>query len=154
MDVCLSLISELLRAAPFPPAGLVGAATHLNVEVAVLALNDETDEPGEAQKQRKRRFVYVPGQTGEIATRGPHLMRGYWRNPRATAAALVEVEGMGKGPWLCTGDVGSLDVEGRLWVAGRLVDVMRCVPLGLDQRKEQASIHLLTLNARTHAHPS
>lgn len=56
-------------------------------------------------------------------------MRGYWRRPAATAAALVAVEGEegGKGLWLRTGDVGRLDAEGRVWFQGRTADVIRCV---------------------------
>lgn len=50
---------------------------------------------------------------GEIQTRGPHVMPGYFRNPEATAAAF-DPEG-----FLCTGDLGRLDSAGNLHVAGR-----------------------------------
>ncbi|MDQ1902813.1 class I adenylate-forming enzyme family protein [Paracoccus sp. WLY502] len=50
---------------------------------------------------------------GEIQTRGPHVMPGYFRNPAATAAAFDD-EG-----FLCTGDLGRFDEAGNLHVAGR-----------------------------------
>lgn len=54
-----------------------------------------------------------PDGVGEILTRGPHVMPGYFRNSEATAAAF-DAEG-----FLCTGDLGRLDAAGNLHVAGR-----------------------------------
>lgn len=50
---------------------------------------------------------------GEILTRGPHVMPGYFRNPAETAAVFDE-EG-----FLRTGDLGRIDDEGNLHIAGR-----------------------------------
>jgi fatty-acyl-CoA synthase len=58
-----------------------------------------------------------PGQIGEIAVRGPQLMRGYWNLPEATAEALRD-------GWMHTGDAGSLDDEGYLFVQDRTKDMV------------------------------
>ncbi|MBC9247187.1 AMP-binding protein [Paracoccus sp. 11-3] len=54
-----------------------------------------------------------PDGVGEIQTRGPHVVPGYFRNPKATADAF-DAEG-----FLCTGDLGRIDADGNLHVAGR-----------------------------------
>lgn len=59
-----------------------------------------------------------PGQDGEILIRGPHVMAGYWNDPAATAAALRD-------GWLHTGDLGQVDGTGRLFVTGRVKEVIR-----------------------------
>lgn len=58
-----------------------------------------------------------PGETGEILIRGDAVMRGYWRNPEATAAAL-------RGGWLHTGDVGVMDEDGYVSLKDRSKDVI------------------------------
>jgi HIP---CoA ligase len=58
-----------------------------------------------------------PGKHGEILVRGFHVMTGYFEDPEATARA-VDADG-----WLHTGDLGVLDVEGRLRVTGRATDM-------------------------------
>lgn len=62
--------------------------------------------------------VTEPGARGEICVRGPNIMKGYWNRPEATAAA-IDPEG-----WFHTGDVGYLDVDGFLFVADRIKDMV------------------------------
>ncbi len=54
---------------------------------------------------------------GEILTRGPHIFKEYWRNPKATAETM-------SGDWLRTGDLGELDGEGYLKITGRKKDII------------------------------
>lgn len=55
---------------------------------------------------------------GEILVRGPMVFDGYDGDPASTASALD------RAGWLHTGDIGSLDAEGRLTVAGRRDDII------------------------------
>lgn len=57
------------------------------------------------------------GAPGEVLVRGPAVMRGYWNNAAASAAALA-------GGWLHTGDVGMLDAAGFLTLMDRSKDLI------------------------------
>ena len=79
----------------------VGVAQSV-IEVRVA---DENDRP------------LPPGEPGEVLARGDAVMKGYWRNPEATAVTLRE-------GWLHTGDVGALDEDGFLTLMDRSKDLV------------------------------
>ena len=58
------------------------------------------------------------GEIGEICFRGYHIMKGYYRDPDATADALDEAG------WLRSGDLGTMDSEGYVRVTGRLKEMI------------------------------
>jgi fatty-acyl-CoA synthase len=59
-----------------------------------------------------------PGEVGEIATRSGSNMAGYWNLPEATASTLRE-DG-----WLRTGDAGTMDKDGYLYIRDRIKDMI------------------------------
>ena len=57
------------------------------------------------------------GEIGEIVVRGPHIMKGYWRKPEETAAAL-------RNGWYHTGDLGYRDADGYVYIVDRKKDMI------------------------------
>jgi long-chain acyl-CoA synthetase len=57
------------------------------------------------------------GEVGEICIAGPGVMTGYWNQPELTAQTLRD-------GWVHTGDLGFLDGEGFVTIAGRLKDMI------------------------------
>ena len=58
-----------------------------------------------------------PGETGEIVTRSDIVMKGYWRNRKASMEAL-------RSGWLHTGDLGYMDTQGYLFIMDRSKDMI------------------------------
>lgn len=77
---------------------------HPNVEVKIVI-------PGTSEEQEK-------GLTGELLTRGYHVMKGYYKNPEATAEA-IDQDG-----WLHTGDLAIQHENGYLEITGRMKDMI------------------------------
>jgi long-chain acyl-CoA synthetase len=61
--------------------------------------------------------VLPPGEIGELAVRGPQVMKGYWNKPEDTAQTLRD-------GWLLTGDLGYMDEEGYFFVVDRKKDMI------------------------------
>ena len=125
-------------ASPMPPSvteraqqvfGTVLAQTYGQAEapMAITVLQpDEHDRVGSAGRAYSLVEVRVvddedrevpTGESGEVVTRGQHVMSGYWQRPEASAEAL-------RGGWLHTGDIGRTDDEGFLYLVDRRNDVI------------------------------
>ncbi|MFH8624669.1 long-chain fatty acid--CoA ligase [Streptomyces vietnamensis] len=59
----------------------------------------------------------APGGIGELAVRGPNLMKGYWNRPEETAAAIPD-------GWLRSGDLARADEDGYLYIVDRKKDMI------------------------------
>lgn len=57
------------------------------------------------------------GEVGEIAVKGPQVMKGYWNRPEDTAATFVD-------GWFLTGDLGYMDEQGFFYVVDRKKDLI------------------------------
>ncbi|HZX96159.1 MAG TPA: long-chain fatty acid--CoA ligase [Myxococcales bacterium] len=87
-----------------PKYGTVGVPIPLT-EARIVDQNDSAKELG-------------IGQSGEIAVRGPQVMKGYWRNPDATRRAFRD-------GWFLTGDIGHIDEEGYFTIEERKKDMLK-----------------------------
>jgi len=88
-----------------PPPGTVGKLIP-GTEMRILSLDDPGKDLG-------------IGERGEIAIRGPQVMKGYLGRPEATDA-LIDADG-----WLHTGDVGHVDADGWLFVVDRVKELIK-----------------------------
>ncbi len=75
-----------------------------NVEVKIV-------DPGTGEEVER-------GVQGELCTRGYHVMKGYYKNPEATARAIDPDK------WLHTGDLAIMDKEGYCKITGRIKDMI------------------------------
>ena len=75
--------------------------------------------------------VLGPGEIGEICIRGPQIMRGYWKAPEATAAALRE-------GWYYSGDIGCVDERGYLYIRDRKKEMIKFKGFGIAPAEIEA----------------
>ena len=87
---------------------------------------DRPDRPGSVGQSLENQEVCImglegnilgPGEVGEVCTRGPHVMVGYYNRPHETAAVISD-------GWLHTGDAGYLDEDGHLFLTERMKDLI------------------------------
>jgi acyl-CoA synthetase (AMP-forming)/AMP-acid ligase II len=88
-----------------PPPGAVGKLVP-STEMRILALDDPSKDA-------------APGAEGEVAIRGPQVMKGYLNRPSETAA-MIDPEG-----WVHTGDVGRVDAGGWLHIVDRVKELIK-----------------------------
>ena len=100
---------------------------------------------GKAMKGVEARIVYATNHlqpqedggpaTGEIALRGPLVMKGYWKRPDATAAVLRD-------GWFYTGDLGYFGAEANLFITGRKKELI-VLSNGKNVYPEEVEAHYL-----------
>lgn len=78
-----------------------------NCEIKIVDEEDETHE------------ITTCDTKGELWVRAPNVMKGYWRNPKATAETLTP-DG-----WLKTGDIGYVDKEGKFYIVDRKKELIK-----------------------------
>ena len=75
------------------------------------------------------------GERGEIGVRGPNIMRGYWKNDKATAD-MISSDG-----FMRTGDVGYLDEDGYIYIVDRTKDMLLCGGFNVYPRVIEEAIY-------------
>ena len=80
-------------------------------------------------------MICEPGADGigEVAVRGPIVMKGYYRDPEGTAAVMRE-------QWFLSGDLGRLDKRGNLFITGRKKEVI-VLPNGKNIYPDELEAH-------------
>jgi long-chain acyl-CoA synthetase len=71
------------------------------------------------------------GEVGEIAVRGPQVMKGYWRKPEDTAAVIRD-------GWFFTGDVGKKDEKGYVFIVDRKKEFIKYKGFGVGPAEVEA----------------
>jgi long-chain acyl-CoA synthetase len=75
------------------------------------------------------------GERGEICVSGPNIMKGYWKQPEATAQAMTP-DGFFR-----TGDVGYMDEDGYVYIVDRTKDMLLCGGFNVYPRNIEEAIY-------------
>ncbi len=92
-----------------------------NVEMRIVAMDDPTR-------------ALPPGETGEIAVRGPNVFKGYWNRPAESARAFVD-------GWFLTGDIGRMEADGYFFLTERKKDMILTSGFNVYPSVIEAAIH-------------
>jgi long-chain acyl-CoA synthetase len=110
---------------------LLGGYGLTETSPVVAASSLENYRPGTVGRPLENLQVRLAAD-GEVLVRGPSVMRGYWRDEKATAATIVD-------DWLYTGDLGEIDAAGNLRIVGRKKEMIvlstgkNVAPAGVEQ---------------------
>jgi acyl-CoA synthetase (AMP-forming)/AMP-acid ligase II len=133
-------IGEFRRLLPGADFIVMYGQTEATARLAWLPPEELERRPGSAGKaipgvelkvvDRKGRTV-AAGRVGEVCAKGGNVMSGYWKDPEATAEVL-------KDGWLFTGDLGSMDEDGFIYLRGRSREMIksgahRILPLEIEE---------------------
>jgi long-chain acyl-CoA synthetase len=75
------------------------------------------------------------GERGEICVKGPNVMKGYWKQPKATADSMT------KDGFFRTGDVGFMDEDGYVFIVDRTKDMLLCGGFNVYPRNIEEAIY-------------
>lgn len=138
-----ALVDELRRAQPQARVLVMYGQTEATARLSYLDPRDLDTHPGSIGRglpDAPLRVVdehdrdVAPGVIGEVVASGPHITKGYWNDPEATAAKY-------RGGLLRTGDLGSVDEEGYIYLTDRISDFLK--PYGIrvsSQEIEEAAL--------------
>ena len=121
---CMEWLGSGGAALPFPVAEAFAAAGFIIMQgygltetSPVLTFNRKEHFKLESVGQAIDGVELRIAPDGEILTRGPQVMKGYWNDPKGTAQAIRD-------GWFHTGDLGNLDGEGFLTITGRKKEIL------------------------------
>lgn len=80
-------------------------------------------------------IAVAPGERGEMAIKGPNVMKGYWKNPEATAESFTS-DG-----YFRTGDVAYMDADGYVFIVDRIKDMLLCGGYNVYPRNIEEAIY-------------
>ncbi|MDO9706854.1 AMP-binding protein [Paracraurococcus lichenis] len=103
-----------------PRSGTIGVPLP-GIEMRVVSLDDPTR-------------VLPPGETGEIAIRGPNVFQGYWNRPEETASAFLD-------GFFLTGDIGRMEPDGYFVLTDRKKDMILSGGFNVYPRLIEDAIH-------------
>ena len=105
-------MTETSPTGTFTPAHGLRKAGSCGMPIPNIELKFESlTEPGQEA---------APGEPGELCIRGPNVMKGYWKNPEATAKAMT-ADGFFR-----SGDVARMDEDGFVFIVDRTKDMLLC----------------------------
>ena len=123
----VALVRRLLAVLPDVRVHVMYGQTEATARLASVPPDRLDDKPGSAGRPLRGVRLQVrdeagrplpPASEGEVWAAGPGIMQGYWRDPAATALVLRD-------GWLRTGDIGHVDADGYLFLAGRRSDMIK-----------------------------
>ena len=104
-------LSETSPVASFSPRGQAVRVGSIGTPIQGVEMKLISPEPG------VRRDVTGEGEIGEIAIKGPNIMKGYYGRPDATAEAVVD-------GWFRSGDLARKDADGWYYIVDRSKDLI------------------------------
>lgn len=119
-------LEAMARSFPGVPNFCAFGQTEMSPNTAMLQGKDAIEHMGsvgrpmpnvELRIVRPDNSDVATGEVGELVYRAPTMLRGYWRNPEATAEAMA-------GGWFHSGDLGRYDEDGFIYVVDRVKDMI------------------------------